>query len=33
MVDYTQRAEETDFVSLVEDDEFKADLVKVLFRW
>mgnify|MGYP003108903305 CR=1 FL=1 len=28
MVDYTQRAEETDFVSLVEDDEFKADLVK-----
>ena len=28
MVNYTQRAEETDFVSLVEDDEFKADLVK-----
>lgn len=28
MVDYTQKSEETDFVSLVEDDEFKADLVK-----
>lgn len=28
MVDYTQKAEETDFVSLIEDDDFKADLVK-----
>jgi len=28
MVDYIQKAEESDFVSLAEDDEFKADLVK-----
>ena len=28
MSTYAERAEETSFTSLIEDDEFKADLVK-----
>ena len=30
MSTYAERAEETSFTSLIEDDEFKADLVKFL---